>query len=68
MKLDPHTRLRYQPRDVTDKMDLLIPSLNHTHRSLIGDTRGARDLTGKEIVDNATKTQLEWMRKQGLIA
>ena len=68
MKLEPHTRLRYQPRDVTDKMDLLIPSLNHTHRSIMGDTKGARDLTGREVVGGATEAQLEWMRKQGLIA
>lgn len=52
---------------VVNTMEMLIPSINHTHRALL-DGGYAKDLTGKEIVDNATAPQLEWMRKQGFIA
>lgn len=65
--LEPHIQLKHHVPSVLDKMQVLIPGINHTHASLIGDSGRAGDLTGKQIVDNATEAQRGWLRKQGFI-
>ena len=67
--LEPHIPIKYHAPSVLRQMDLLFPGINHSHRHLLeNDTKAASDLTGKQIVDNATDGQLRWMRERGLIA